>query len=70
MSLQEPTTTTSDGHVRDPNAYERFQDALNPDCNLFQCNDCGHYVGDDRARNFRTRCPACDREVKFYRIIA
>jgi rubrerythrin len=71
MSLQEPTTqTTSDGFVQDADAYRHFQDALDPECNLFQCNECGHYVGHDHPRNFRSRCPECERQVKFYRIIA
>lgn len=44
-------------------------DKLDPECNLFQCNECGHYCGDPRDHNWRGQCPECDLLVKFYRIV-
>lgn len=36
---------------------------------VFQCNKCGHYVGDSRDFNWLGECPACERYCKFFRLI-
>lgn len=52
-----------------PETYREYKDKLNEGNELFVCNKCEHKVGDPRLNNFRARCPACRRQVKFYRII-
>jgi rubrerythrin len=56
--------------VIDPAAFNRHAEKLRDDFNLFCCNKCGHYAGDPRPNNFRARCPGCNLQAKFYRIIA
>lgn len=65
-------STTNQSHqdpVVDPAAFNQYADNLHDEKHLFQCHRCGHYAGDSRSHNFRSRCPGCERLSKFWRII-
>jgi hypothetical protein len=57
--------------IEAPETYSYFDGKLEEGNNLFQCNQCGHYVGDPRTHNWRGRCPSpdCGLLCKFYRLI-
>lgn len=50
-------------------AYSELTSELDDYHHLFQCNRCGHFAGDPRTENWYGTCPACERVVRFYRII-
>jgi rubrerythrin len=56
--------------IESPETYHHYEDKLADGNNLFQCNKCGHYVGDPRSHNWIGTCPDCHRIGKFFRIIA
>jgi rubrerythrin len=55
--------------IKDPETYRSFESELEDENNLFQCNRCGHYVGDPRSFNWYGTCPECEHTVRFFRLI-